>query len=151
MIGISLKGQVKRDTKEYDRIYAQKYRELHPEINKKLCKVWQEKNLEKVREINLKYRQNLRLDALNHYSNNNLSCACCGEKHIKFLTIDHINGNGREHRRSIGKNLSSWQFFMWLRKNNYPKGFQILCMNCNYAKSHGGCPHKQGLLRKDRR
>ncbi len=31
----------------------------------------------------------------------------------------------------------------WLITNNFPKGFQILCWNCNYAKGvFGECPHK---------
>ena len=29
-------------------------------------------------------------------------------------------------------------------KNNFPKGFQILCHNCNIAKGHyGKCPHEK--------
>ena len=31
----------------------------------------------------------------------------------------------------------------WLKNNNYPKGFQILCWNCNFAKGVlGQCPHQ---------
>lgn len=34
------------------------------------------------------------------------------------------------------------RFYVWLKKNNYPPGFQILCYNCNCAKGHFGyCPH----------
>ncbi len=29
-------------------------------------------------------------------------CECCGEEEIGFLTIDHIDGKGAEHRREIG-------------------------------------------------
>lgn len=30
----------------------------------------------------------------------------------------------------------------WLKKNDYPKGFQILCHNCNMSKGfYGYCPH----------
>jgi len=32
---------------------------------------------------------------------------------------------------------------LWLRKYNYPKGFQVLCHNCNMAKRFGVCPHKE--------
>jgi hypothetical protein len=30
-----------------------------------------------------------------------------------------------------------------LRRNNYPEGFQILCMNCQFGKrmNNGVCPH----------
>lgn len=31
----------------------------------------------------------------------------------------------------------------WLRRNNYPNGFQVLCHNCNMAKGfYGKCPHQ---------
>ena len=32
----------------------------------------------------------------------------------------------------------------WLVTNNFPKGFQILCSNCNFAKGVlGKCPHQK--------
>ncbi len=69
-------------------------------------------------------------------------CNCCGESNIKFLTMDHINNDGNVHRRTdpnIGPGL-----YRWLRRNNYPEGFQVLCWNCNLGKAHnnGICPHK---------
>ena len=31
----------------------------------------------------------------------------------------------------------------YLKKNNYPDGFQVLCWNCNLGRAHYGvCPHK---------
>lgn len=89
----------------------------------------------------LKRRTELRLerrkDAINAYGG---KCSCCGEPTIEFLAIDHINGGGNKHIKSIGgpSNLT-----YWLRKNNYPAGFQVLCHNCNMAKSiYGKCPHQ---------
>jgi len=35
---------------------------------------------------------------------------------------------------------------IWIRKNNFPKGFQVLCMNCNWGKGHSKdnkCPHER--------
>lgn len=79
-----------------------------------------------------------RLAVLSHYSNNKLECACCGEHHLEFLTIDHISGGGNEHRREIGDNL-----YRWLVLNNFPPGFQVLCSNCNTALGiYGACPHQ---------
>lgn len=64
-------------------------------------------------------------------------CSRCGEEEIDFLTIDHIGGGGARHRREIGTNI-----YKWLRENNYPVGFRVLCMNCNWATRHGRpCPH----------
>lgn len=67
-------------------------------------------------------------------------CACCGEDHYEFLTIDHIDGNGAEHRRQLG---TKRDIYTWLKKNSFPPGFRVLCMNCNFALGyHGYCPHR---------
>lgn len=90
---------------------------------------------EKRAETQLKDKQ----EVLSHYGN---ICQCCGEHRIEFLTIDHINGDGAEHRRnSPAKGGRST--YLWLRRNDYPSGYQVLCFNCNIAKgSSGECPHQ---------
>lgn len=97
----------------------------------------------KILAHNREYLRQLRLLVLQHYSSIIPFCACCGEKEIKFLSIDHINGGGSKHRKGIcngkGGNMSAW-----LRKNNFPDGFQVLCHNCNMAKGfYGQCPHRE--------
>lgn len=68
-------------------------------------------------------------------------CACCGEDIYEFLTIDHIEGDGASHRRDVPASKSD--IYGWLRKNNFPPGFRVLCMNCNFALGyHGYCPHR---------
>jgi hypothetical protein len=79
------------------------------------------------------------------------TCACCGESEAAFLAIDHIDGGGNEHRRSLsgtGRMVGSSNFYAWLRRNDHPDGFTVLCHNCNFAKSHApsGCPHRIGAL-----
>ena len=55
-------------------------------------------------------------------------CVLCGETHWEFLTIDHINGGGSEHRRNIGATT----IYIWLKKQGYPqKEYRLLCANCN--------------------
>jgi hypothetical protein len=67
-------------------------------------------------------------------------CACCGEHRIEFLSIDHVNGDGAEHRRSVVG--PGYALYMWLQKNGYPEGFRVLCMNCNTSLGKWGyCPH----------
>jgi len=88
------------------------------------------------------YRRKYKYDVVLYYSNGSMCCACCGEKHIEFLTVDHIYGDGAEHRR-LFKWVSGHSLYNWLRKNNYPPGYQILCWNCNCAKYYSRvCPHK---------
>lgn len=95
-------------------------------------------------------RQRLKMDVFNAYGGPR--CACCGEDHAEFLTIDHIDQNGAQHRRSLQSELA-WApvrgsmcgatFYLWLKKNNYPSGFRVLCFNCNFAIGHfGKCPHQ---------
>jgi hypothetical protein len=32
--------------------------------------------------------------------------------------------------------------YLWLKRNNYPTGFRVLCHNCNLAIGfYGYCPH----------
>jgi hypothetical protein len=71
-------------------------------------------------------------------------CACCGESRLPFLTIDHINGNGNEHRKELNGRGCGEIIYRWLIKNDYPKGYRVLCMNCNFAIGHFGfCPHEE--------
>ena len=83
----------------------------------------------------------LRMQILTHYGGNPPICKCCGEKEIKFLAIDHIDGFGNAHKRKVGH---SDKFYNWIKKNNYPPTLQILCHNCNMAKGfYGKCPHQE--------
>ncbi len=96
---------------------------------------WVEASRKRGRE----YWSELRNAALDVYGR---SCACCGEKEEAFLTLDHVNNDGAAHRRSLKTKGS--HVFKWLRDNQYPEGFQILCSNCNLGrfKNGGICPHK---------
>ena len=86
-----------------------------------------------------RYHKKLRREALKAYGGR---CACCGEMRAAFLTFDHIHGQGTKHRRSDNKIRSN--IHRYLRDHGYPKDFQLLCMNCNWAKGkYGYCPHTQ--------
>lgn len=81
-------------------------------------------------------------------------CVCCGDDHEPFLTIDHIDGRGGEHvirvRKKNGGEKNAYRLggtllYRWLKKRGWPTdNYQLMCMNCNFAKSHnpGGCPHE---------
>lgn len=84
-------------------------------------------------------RAKLKYSVIYHYSKGVNECACCQEKEIKFLCVDHIKGGGTQHRIKIGRS----QLYLWLKRNNFPLGFQILCYNCNAAKGfYTKCPHQ---------
>jgi hypothetical protein len=71
----------------------------------------------------------IKVEVLSHYSNGRVQCQLCGMTNIICLSIDHINGGGNIHRKAIGNILGS-RFYRWLRTNNYPKGYRVLCLNC---------------------
>lgn len=70
-------------------------------------------------------------------------CACCGETERVFLSIDHIHGGGAKHRRELlGENKGGIHFYRKLKKQKWPKGYQVLCYNCQIGKYRlGECPH----------
>lgn len=68
-----------------------------------------------------------KLLVLSHYGG---SCATCGIIEPAFLTIDHVNNDGAEHRKRVG----SLTVYRWLIRNEFPAGFQILCWNHNWLK-----------------
>ena len=100
-------------------------------------------------------RDDARLKILEVYSkrisNSNVPCCnCCGEKsYLEFLALDHITGrkqiDSEPNLTKIGysSKLKGLPLNVWIIKNDYPDGFQILCHNCNNAKGfYGKCPHE---------
>lgn len=90
------------------------------------------------KERNIRDKKN----AIEHYGGVPPKCACCGERHVEFLTIDHIHGGGTKHRRQLVH--GSGATYRWLRDQNWPSGFRVLCINCNYSRGlFGYCPHEK--------
>ena len=78
-------------------------------------------------------RHNIKIKVLTYYGNNNLACVICGENRLPCLTLDHINGEGFQHRQQINKGAGT-TFYTWLEKQGFPKGYQTLCMNDQFIK-----------------
>lgn len=99
-------------------------------------------NGDRYREAGRKRKRSLKELVFDAYGG--AKCACCGEETLEFLTIDHINDDGADHRREMKeKHGYVVEIYRWLKNNNFPKGFQVLCWNCNCAKAHYGiCPHE---------
>ena len=87
----------------------------------------------------------IKLSVLNAYGG--ARCVCCGETLVNGLTVDHVEGDGAEWRR--GHNRAGGNaLYRWLRKANYPPGFQVLCGTCNQAKGiRNYCPHRDATPR----
>ncbi|MGY5151581.1 MAG: hypothetical protein ACW9XA_04875 [Candidatus Nitrosopumilus sp. bin_6a] len=87
-----------------------------------------------------RYGHKLKSDVMEKYSNGKPCCSCCGFDNIDGLSIDHKLGR-KHHGHS--RSFSSKIFYQFLKRENFPKGYQVLCINCNSAKGKiGKCPHK---------
>jgi hypothetical protein len=83
----------------------------------------------------------VKTEVINNYGG---SCRCCNINNITLLTIDHINENGANHRRTLKGTGTGIKIYRYLRQNNFPLGYQVLCMSCNWGKhiNNGICPHR---------
>jgi hypothetical protein len=75
-------------------------------------------------------RDKAQLQAFVHYSKQDPpACVLCGFDSRAALQFDHTNGDGaafrRQNRHSTGKSLA-----LFLRKRGWPKGYRVLCANC---------------------
>lgn len=85
-----------------------------------------------------RYLNNLKIKTFSIYCDGDIRCMLCPqfnpERRIGALTIDHDqDGSGNSHRASI-KVKGGSGMYKWLKRNNYPKGFSVVCMNCNIKK-----------------
>lgn len=91
----------------------------------------------------LRFRRKLKREVLTHYSGGGEPrCACCGVSgSLHFLTLDHINDDGKEDRKIHGLGAV---FYAKMKRLGYPPHLQVLCWNCNLGKRDNGgtCPHK---------
>ena len=92
------------------------------------------------REWDRLFLKRQRNQVIQHYGG---KCVCCGETEYVFLALDHIEGNGNQHRLAVCGSKKILRM-SWVIQNNFPPEFQILCHNCNMAKSICGiCPHQK--------
>ena len=103
---------------------------------------WYAKNQGRALAYMAQYRKETKDVVFNAYGG--YICACCGETEKRFLTIDHIDGGGNKHRKETGMKSGN-EFYIWLRLQGFPAGYQVYCYNCNLGKRHNNnvCPHKE--------
>ena len=86
------------------------------------------KGKQKLLEAVHRSQHKTKLAVLTHYSNGKCACVRCGESDINCLTIDHMKAV------QGGERIRPGYFYRWLIKNNFPEGYQTLCMNCHWRK-----------------
>lgn len=112
------------------------YQESNRENIKIRRNIWENKNRTLVNKNKKRSRTKLRNECLEYYGG---KCECCGNPNNDILVLDHKNGGGTKHRHQIGGGTST---LYWIKRNNFPECFRILCHNCNAALGlYGYCPH----------
>lgn len=115
------------------------YRQL-PEVKDRANEI--RRNSPRHAQLRRKYNQERKRMIIYHYSKGTMKCECCNETEIEFLTVNHINGGGQKHRNQLKSRGTD--LYTFLKGNNFPEGYNILCLNCNFAEGHAGiCPHRK--------
>ena len=125
--------------KNRDKVNAQARhrRAIDPEKYRSADRKCKNKNKEKYRGLRKKNAQKAKAEMINAYGG---FCVCCGENNPAFLTLEHTNHDGKEHRDKFGGGVGTYRD---LRRRGWPQdGYTLLCMNCNFATRYGDpCPH----------
>ena len=121
--------------------YQRKWREVHPGYSQRKAK----ENQPKARAAARLVENISKLMALTHYGGGKLACVKCGFSDIRALSLDHIEGGGSKERAEQKRNhkrvLSGKALYRNLHLRGFPKGYQTLCMNCQFIKRY---THKEG-------
>jgi len=121
--------------RERAKLYQRKRRAEKPEEHRAIKRRHYYANRDRILREKRQKLEQLRIEVLSHYGNGKCACVICGESRLPCLSVDHINGGGHQQMMKINKKYGL-AFYQWLKKNNLPEGYQTLCMNCQFIKSH---------------
>jgi len=92
-------------------------------------------------------RLELKTEVMAHYSGYNPPrCGKCLKTDITQLTIDHIFNDGSQLRKIYP--MQKRNICKWLKLNNYPIGYQVLCRRCNEEKKRAAKVYLAGDIKK---
>jgi len=116
----------------------EKYETWRKRRNKEKSKIsrriYRSINKDKINLQKHSYRIKEKVIAFYVYSNE-MKCALCSDSEFSHLGLDHINGGGTKHRRSIPK--ANCNIYGLLQQQGFPNGYRLLCQNCNYLNHLG--------------
>lgn len=121
--------------------HSKKYYWQNPEVRRQKRREYAEAHREYEQQRGRLYSRLLKDDLIAAYGG---CCSCCGEARREFLSIDHVNGDGKAHRAAVSNGRTNRRLYLWFKRNGYPKdAYRLLCMNCNFSFGHAGyCPHQ---------
>jgi hypothetical protein len=147
-----------KDTPEYKERRAKtqrKYRQGHRELINRLSREWSRKQPKapalpkserppkerKPKVYNATacggYKVRLKIEVLSHYGpDGKLQCAWpdCTVTDVDMLSLDHINNDGAQDRKSGTRGGGGNKTYCRVRKQGFPDGFQTLCHNHQWKK-----------------
>lgn len=127
---------------ELSRLYSMHRRHTDAQYLSRVRETVRRSHAKTRQRINEQKRAKYRLDrekVIAHYGGR---CACCAEAQFEFLAVDHVVDRYTDRKNRVGGDREGQPLILWIIKHNFPEGFQILCHNCNTAKSfYGVCPH----------
>lgn len=113
--------------REYERLYRERHKQRIYENKRQ----YRDEHAVLIRTQKARRRHEVKLQVINAYGG---ACVCCNETYLPFLQLDHINGDGKNHRQQAG----TGQGILYdLIKRGYPPIVQVLCANCHLAKTLG--------------
>jgi len=123
-----------------------KYRLAHKNEERLATLKWRKDNpekwaaqLERNRLNNIVLVAKTKLKILDRYG---AKCNCCGNPDTRFLTIDHVEYGKHKRMSECERRRCGINVYRQIIREGFPKTFQILCMNCNWAKGvFGKCFH----------
>lgn len=104
-------------------------------------RVYHNNNIENESLYHKKRNAEIRQIVLMAYTKGNMPyCVCCNACHIDALALDHINGGGNKHRKSLSIDVYSYLYRHFKKTGKWLSGYQILCITCNWIKyTRGSC------------
>jgi len=132
----TIKKENSKWTDEYKKTYEKEYRIKNKQKISNQMKIWRLNNKEHLKKTKKNARVELKRLIIDKYSNGTGCCVKCGFNDSRALQIDHINNDGAEERKKLfGSRLDAGiRFYYYLKRNNFPDGYQVLCANCNIIK-----------------
>ena len=125
--------------REKRRLYMAEWRNRNREKYNEWARNYHKNNGHKWRKravtYNRAYNARIKEEVLTHYGKEKtLTCNWpgCLVSDVDMLTIDHIENNGAQHRREMGR--GGVALYCYLKQNNYPVGYQTLCANHQFKK-----------------
>jgi hypothetical protein len=121
---------------EQEKQYSKQYRDNHREqIKQRMKRYCQKPEVKKQRNESVrKYQIKIKKIIVNHYTKGKMKCELCPEDTWEIFELHHPELNGKKDRENVN-GATGTKFYRWVIKNNFPKGYMILCPNC-HAKEH---------------